>query len=228
MRGGRCCYVGLVVRTGLLLSSCLLGACHPSTVQTEAPDADPAVHPPAPPETSLTPQPTVVNPPTTAAEPAWTPAPRKQLCTLALEDLGGEGPVLSCKLGWGEVVAGGRIDLLEIEVDDEMTYGTVAVIVLQPPGEEPAFEHIAEAHEVPGESTSYEISLPEVEGQTVRLRIVDTTTTFPNTGDPDSPSGEYDETTRRTLVCDVADGFCREAETSPNESRVVPRPDSPS
>ncbi len=218
--GGRCYGSGMrhvaliaviAVITCLACSATSSGT--PSVPPTSASSPEGPASSPAPPTADRATEPSLA-PPQPGNPPASTHAApdADRLCAQAREWEFDEEQVLSCKLGAGVAAGPGRVDILEVTIE-EAGYGemTHALLVLQSPGEEPLFEALGEAHDVPGESVSYSLSPLQVDGDRVGVTVTETTTTYPNTGDPDGPSGEYDETSSRTLVCDLVEGVCDEA-----------------
>lgn len=115
----------------------------------------------------------------------------------------------------GQTLAdGARVDVLELTTDDAMRGETkVLVVVLRAVNDpDPILLEVAEAYDVPGESVSYEVGEFTIGDGTVTLPLSVTATTYPNTGDPDEPTGEYFEREDSVVRCmrDRGDWDCQQ------------------
>lgn len=142
---------------------------------------------------------------TVVAPVGTTPAEAMALCN----DLEDPTTIVSCTFvpGGKELPGGGRVDVLELASlsDDEVKH---AYAVLRVPGEYPLTERMAEERSVPGEESVYRLEPIALAGNVATFRATETVTTYPNTGDPDEPSGEYDEVSKVVVRCSITDVEC--------------------
>ena len=100
-----------------------------------------------------------------------------------------------------------RAELVEVSTEDAMRGETkILVIVLHTPDEVVTSLELAEAYDVPGESLSYEVGAFGMEGDQLFLTFTLVADTFPNTGDPDEPTGETTEREEMIVRC-IDDGL---------------------
>lgn len=134
------------------------------------------------------------------------PSDERQPASLSPQHVCGELHIedaASCTFreGGQQLSDGARIDVLELTMDD-MRETTVLVVVLRMVNDpDPMLMEVAEAYDVPGESASYEIGEFSVSDDTVSLPLTQIHTTYPNTGDPDEPTGEYSEREESVVRC---------------------------
>jgi hypothetical protein len=135
-----------------------------------------------------------------------TPAEAQALCN----DLEDPTTILSCTFvpGGKELPGGGRVELLEIGFDSDMGEMKHVYAVLRVPGEYPQTEQMAEERSIPGEETVYRLEPIALESHMATFRAQETVTTYPNTGDPDEPSGEYDEVAKVVVRCSITTVEC--------------------
>ncbi len=104
----------------------------------------------------------------------------------------------------GQTLAdGARIDVLELTTEDAMRGETkVLVVVLRAVNDpDPILLEVAETYDMPGESVSYEVGEFTIGDGIVTLPLSVIATTYPNTGDPDEPTGEYSEREDSVVRC---------------------------
>lgn len=144
--------------------------------------------------------------PTVVAPVGTTPAEAQALCN----DLEDPATILSCTFvpGGKPLPGGGRVDVLELGFDSEIGDMKHAYAVLRVPGEYPETEQMAEERSIPGEETVYRLEPIAVAGSVATFRATETVTTYPNTGDPDEPSGAYDEVAKVVVRCSITDVSC--------------------
>lgn len=144
--------------------------------------------------------------PTVVAPVGTTPAEAEALCN----DLEEPTNVVSCTFvpGGKDLPGGGRVDVLELDFHSEDGAIKHAYAVLRVPGEYPLTERMAEERSIPGEETSYRLEPIALAGNVANFRATETVTTYPNTGDPDEPSGEYDEVAKVVVRCSITDVAC--------------------
>lgn len=148
---------------------------------------------------------------TVVAPVGTTPAEAQALCN----DLQDPATILSCSFvpGGKPLPRGGRVDVLELGFDSEIGEMKHVYAVLRVPGEYPETEPMAEERSIPGEETVYRLEPITLAGSVATFRATETVTTYPNTGDPDEPSGAYDEVAKIVVRCSITDVSCeREVE----------------
>lgn len=143
---------------------------------------------------------------TVVAPVGTTPAEAQALCN----DLEDPTTILSCSFvpGGKELPGGGRVDVLELGFDSDVGETKHAYAVLRVPGEYPETEQMAEERSISGEETFYRLEPIALAGNVATFRATETVTTYPNTGDPDEPSGEYDEVAKVVVRCSISDVSC--------------------
>lgn len=146
---------------------------------------------------------------TVVAPVGTTPAEAAALCN----DLEEPTTIVSCTFvpGGKALPGGGRVDVLELAFESEEGEIKHAYAVLRVPGEYPQTERMAEERFIPGEETVYRLEPIALAGNVATLRAEETVTTYPNTGDPDEPSGAYDEVIKVVVRCSITDVACERA-----------------
>lgn len=157
--------------------------------------------------------------PPAAAEDEAEPAPKETVATTTadakalgalLSEATLDSPAYDCVLSNGlELGSGARADVLECETE-EIQQDEIAYLVIRRTGEDPWFEALATAYEIPGQSCVYTLGTPQFEGTTLRISATETVTTYGNTGDPDADQDESTEVSTTTLTCVLPDDGCEQ------------------
>ena len=113
------------------------------------------------------------------------------------EELGLE-EIITCAFREGSqaLPGGAQADLIEAQTEDPARGETKSLVLVVRVPNDPDLTttlELGEAYDVPGESVSYEVGSFSVDGDTLSLPYSNIATTYPNTGDPDEPTGEYTE-----------------------------------
>ena len=174
------------------LACVILWACGGSTPVAETPEPEPETETPS--ETSET-----------EAEPvAESAMPRTQEVATALCDEGLLGASSSCAFRPESVVlpGGAQADLMETEDDSGQGIQVLYLLLRVPdnPDARAAYQ-LADSYDLPGESQRYEVGELGVVDGSLRFAFTVTADTFPNTGDPDQPTGQTTERTEMLFQC---------------------------
>lgn len=198
----------------------LLGCAHESgSTPTTAPVSEPepestAAVEPEPASDEVTPEPTTT---TVADEPPPSPEPAEEPPLVPVDMTPAAAPALCASLvnepdglQRSEFKRGGitlpgdaRADVLECTYNEPTNGEMVAAyLVIRVTGEEfVTSEALGEAYDVPGMSTSYRLGRLERAGTGVRIRVTNTDTIYPDTGDPESSSRPEVESARVNVSC---------------------------
>lgn len=125
----------------------------------------------------------------------------RRLCEAEVE----EGvQLISCAFGAGQDVPGGRVDVLEFVYSDNARV-SVAMLILRSPEdmEYPGTFTIAEAQEEPGMEEEFSLGTLSVTNGRITLPVETVSTEYPNTGDPDEPTGATEERESFVVQCDA-------------------------
>lgn len=141
------------------------------------------------------------------ASPSYDVSEReaRRICDLELDE---GASVQSCTFGVGHDLPGGaRVDLLELVYSD-MGQVSVAMLILRSPEdmEYPNTFTIAEAREEPGMEEAFTLGTMSVSGTRITLPGETVSTEYPNTGDPDLPTGATEERENFVVQCDAMNG----------------------
>lgn len=129
----------------------------------------------------------------------------QRLCSLEVDE---EVRVQRCAFGVGQDLPGNaRVDVLEFNYS-EMADVNVAMLIIRTPEdrEYPITFTLATAEEAPGMEDAYTLGTISVTGTRITVPVEFVSTTYPNTGDPNQPSGAYEERSSYTVQCEAMNG----------------------
>ena len=175
----------------------------PATVETTAAAQDPS--PPAdqrPAATAEAPA-TSTNAPYDVSEEE-----ARRICELKLE-LDEDMELIRCAFGAGQDLPGrARVDVLELVYLNGARV-SAAMLVLRSPEERefPDTFTVAEAAELAGADEVFTLGTLSVTNGRITLPVESVYTEYPNTGDPDLPSGAIEQRSNFIVQCDATDGF---------------------
>ncbi|MFT5355078.1 MAG: hypothetical protein ACI9KE_002294 [Polyangiales bacterium] len=199
-------------RLCLVVLVCACGGTNSDVVRGAPSSTEPAVIVEAPSATSdespAPVQPTAPTEPTAeGASPTYDVSEReaRRICDLEVEE---GANIESCAFGVGHDLPGARVDLLELVYSDMGSWVSVAMLVLRSPEdmEYPNTFTIAEAREEPGMEEAFTLGTMSVSGTRITLPGETVSTVYPNTGEPDLPTGAIEERESFVVQCDTMNG----------------------
>lgn len=151
-------------------------------------------------ETPPNPEPAEEPPPPVPVD--MTPAAAPALCASLVNEPDGLQRS-EFKRGGITLPGDARADVLECAYNDPTNGEVVAAyLIIRVTGDDfVTSEELGEAYEVPGNSVSYRLGRVERVGTGVRIRVTNTDTIYPNTGDPEASSRPEVDNSRREINC---------------------------
>ncbi|MFK8004207.1 MAG: hypothetical protein AB8H86_31870 [Polyangiales bacterium] len=128
----------------------------------------------------------------------------RRLCEAELDE---DVRLISCAFGAGHDVPEGRVDVLEFVYVQDVRVSAAMLILRSPEDMEyPGTFTIAEAEEMPGLEEEFTLGTLSVTNGRITLPVETVSTEYPNTGDPDEPTGATEERERFVVQCDAMNG----------------------
>lgn len=175
------------------------------TSAAERPAADEGTE--VPPEAPVpTPSPEAPTDPAAPAASAYdvSETEARRLCEAELDE---DVRLISCAFGAGHDVPEGRVDVLEFVYVQDVRVSAAMLILRSPEDMEyPGTFTIAEAEEMPGMEEEFTLGTLSVSNGRITLPVETVSTEYPNTGDPDMPTGAIEERESFVVQCDAMNG----------------------